>query len=130
MNEEFIKRLALTLRYMLKQECFCSTTSDRCLCAVCNARIAADLWQDEMSNIYDSKYDDGAYEIPCQYVSVWDGGIEVKTDASYYRNDLEVFTDPINVDGLDMCEKEYILFENGTTLDRYDSNGKENFVVL
>lgn len=60
------------------------------------------------------------------FVSVWDFGIEVKSDCEYDPesktvSDIEL----VHVDGLDMCITEYILLPDGTEL-----NCEENNIII
>ena len=55
------------------------------------------------------------------YVSVWDGGIEVRSKCQYDTETYNV-TDiySVDVDGLDICEREYIELPDGTIIERTD----------
>jgi hypothetical protein len=63
-------------------------------------------------------------KIPIPYISVWDGGVEIETTAIVDIRTGEV-TDVISVDvtGLDLCEREYIVM-NSEQVDVYqDEHG-------
>jgi len=65
-------------------------------------------------------------KIPVPYVSVWDGGTEVETSAIVDITTGEV-TDikQVDVKGLDICEREYIIM-NDCQVDVYnDQQGFE-----
>lgn len=52
--------------------------------------------------------------VKATYVSVWDGGIEVRTNCMYNGNTKEVFDIEISdVDGLDILEDEYVELLDG-----------------
>lgn len=60
------------------------------------------------------------------YVSVWDGGVEIRTKCQYNPETKEVWDiDATDVDGLDICEDEYIELPNGTEIRDFISEGNE-----
>ena len=46
------------------------------------------------------------------FISIWDGGIEISTPAELDEQTGEVYTEPINVDGLDILNREYFIDED------------------
>lgn len=61
-----------------------------------------------------------------KYVSVWDGGIEVKTNCEYNPTTKEVYDiETSDVDGLDVCEDEYVLLPDGTEVRDFIVDGNE-----
>ena len=50
------------------------------------------------------------------FVSVWDGGVAISTPCTIDLDTGEVFTEPVeeNIDGLDVCEEQYVVLEDGT----------------
>ena len=61
------------------------------------------------------------------FISVWDGGIEIKTNCEYDPTTKEVSDiETSNVDGLDICEDEYILLPDGTEIRDFVSENDEN----
>jgi hypothetical protein len=55
-------------------------------------------------------------DVPCTFVSVWDGGIVLRSKAIYNPNTKEVeVLETFDVDGLEVLEDEYIEFEDGDT---------------
>lgn len=61
-----------------------------------------------------------------KYVSVWDGGIEVKTNCQYDPTTKEVYDiETSDVDGLDVCEDEYVLLPDGTEVRDFIVDGNE-----
>ena len=55
------------------------------------------------------------------YVSVWDGGVEVRTSC-YFNVENRLVTDieSSDVDGLDILEREYVELEDGTEITVFD----------
>ena len=59
--------------------------------------------------------------IEATYVSVWDGGIEVRTKCKYDTVIFDVTDiESADVDGLDVLEREYLILPNGTEIERED----------
>lgn len=59
--------------------------------------------------------------ITAEYVTVWDGGVQVVTHCDFNLETLEVSNIQIaEVDGLDVCEREYVLLPDGTEYDVED----------
>jgi len=55
------------------------------------------------------------------YVSVWDGGVEVRTSCEYDSETLDVTDiESADVDGLDNLEREHIELPDGTEIERGD----------
>ncbi len=51
------------------------------------------------------------------YTSVWDGGVEITIECNYNpENGFVSDIESVDVDGLDILEREYITLENGTEL--------------
>jgi hypothetical protein len=63
-------------------------------------------------------------KIPVPYVSVWDGGVEVETTALVNIKTGEV-TDvtTAKVEGLDICEREYIVMNDWQLDVNHDERG-------
>jgi hypothetical protein len=56
-----------------------------------------------------------------KYVSVWDGGVEIRTDCEYdpeIRNVTDIELSDVN--GLEVLEREYIVLPDGTEIERED----------
>jgi hypothetical protein len=52
------------------------------------------------------------------YVSVWDGGVEVRTSCKWNNADEVAFdVEPANVHNLESLEREYVLFADGDEID-------------
>lgn len=63
------------------------------------------------------------------YVSVWDGGVEVKTRC-LYNGETKVVSDieTADVDGLDILEDEYVLLPSGVEVrDFINEDDVENY---
>lgn len=61
------------------------------------------------------------------YVSVWDGGVEVKTKCEFDTTTKEVSNVEVSmVEGLEICEDEYILLPDGTEIRDFITDDSEN----
>ena len=71
------------------------------------------------------------YKIIVPYVSVWDVGVEVETKALVNIKTGEVTDiEPVNVHGLEICEREYIIM-NDEQVDVFtDEHGYDYWVDL
>lgn len=59
--------------------------------------------------------------VKAEYVSVWDGGVAIRTACEYNRHNNTVSDVEVsNVEGLDTCEDEYVELPDGTRLERGD----------
>ncbi|HRZ18687.1 MAG TPA: hypothetical protein P5136_01405 [Methanofastidiosum sp.] len=55
-----------------------------------------------------------ANEIEVTFISIWDGGIELRSRAIFHKDEQEIeVLEMHDVDGLETLEKEYIIFPNG-----------------
>lgn len=64
--------------------------------------------------------------IHAQFVSVWDGGVEIKTKCVYHpetNNVTDVETS--DADGLDILDDEYVLLPDGTEIRDFKLEGEE-----
>lgn len=64
------------------------------------------------------------------YVSVWDGGQDVRTSCDYNPETKDVTNiESVDVNGLDVCEREYIELPDGTEIERDDFtiDGEPNY---
>lgn len=62
------------------------------------------------------------------YVSVWDGGIEIKTACNYNPETKDVTdVESSDVEGLDLdwLDEEYILLDNGEKITQFTLEGEE-----
>ena len=85
----------------------------------------ASSFKNGLVDVYIGEIGNG-YKVPVPYISVWDGGIEVETTANVDIRTGKI-TDIINVDvtGLDICERQYIVMQ-GEQVDVYeDERGYE-----
>lgn len=56
--------------------------------------------------------------IKCAFISVWDGGIQLRSRALYHQDTKEVeVLEMHDIDNLENLEREYILFKDGTIKD-------------
>ena len=56
--------------------------------------------------------------VKAQYISVWDGGVTIATDCLFDVEANEVYDiESVDVDGLDICEREYVLLPDGTEIE-------------
>ena len=72
---------------------------------------------------------DSDYITKATYVSVWDGGIEVKTPCTY-NGETKVVSDieVAEIDGLDMLDDEFIVLPSGTIIrDFINEDDVENY---
>ena len=61
-----------------------------------------------------------------KYVSVWDGGVEVKSNCDYNPTNKEVSNiETIDIDGLDILDDEYILLPDGTEVRDFVVEGND-----
>lgn len=61
-----------------------------------------------------------------KYVSVWDGGVEVKSNCDYNPTNNEVSDiETIDIDGLDILDDEYILLPDGTEVRDFVVEGND-----
>jgi len=60
------------------------------------------------------------------YVSVWDDGIEVKTSCQFNTETKEVTDiEQVDVTGLDILDREYVLLPDGTEVEDFIAEGNE-----
>ena len=61
-----------------------------------------------------------------KYVSVWDGGVEVKSNCDYNPTNKGVSNiETIDIDGLDILDDEYILLPDGTEVRDFVVEGND-----
>lgn len=64
------------------------------------------------------------------YVSVWDGGIQIRTNCKFDQATKQVSdVESADVDGLDFCEEEFIELSNGEVIKDFvneDGNQYKN----
>ena len=68
--------------------------------------------------------------IKVPYISVWDGGVEIETSAKVNIKMGEVtdITVSDNVEGLEICERQYVLL-NGGQVDVYEDESSYDYWV-
>jgi hypothetical protein len=63
------------------------------------------------------------------YVSVWDGGIEIRTNCKYNRVSGVVYDiETADVKGLDILEDEYVELSDGTKINDFIDEFDEDFL--
>ena len=74
-------------------------------------------------------------KIKATYVSVWDGGVEIRTSCLYWQNVYgEAVSnnisdiDAVYVDGLDICEDEYVELPDGSQIKSFYNTDDDVFV--
>lgn len=60
------------------------------------------------------------------FVSVWDGGVELKSNCDYNPTNKEVSDiESIDIDGLDILDDEYVLLPDGTEVHDFVVEGND-----
>jgi hypothetical protein len=130
-SEKLQAHLAAIIRYVLdtEEDCFCDQNPDGSLCVKHHAAAAQELLAtEEKVNVNAPAHDDSEV-LSCEYVTVWDGGTEIRTPAKYYKAMRDVETEAVEANGLDSLDEEYIEFIDGTRINRFDADGNEAFNV-
>lgn len=56
-----------------------------------------------------------------KYISIWDGGVEVKTSCDFDPETKIVSNIEVaEIEGLDMLEKEFVELENGEVIEDFE----------
>lgn len=59
------------------------------------------------------------------YVSIWDGGVRVETNCEFNPETKEVTdVDSVDVDGVDICDEEFIELPDGTEIKTFKMDGQ------
>ena len=83
-----------------------------------------EIWADEL-------YPLDSLELKVPYVSVWDSGVEVTTQATVNIKTGEITDiESTDVDGLEVCEEQYIVMNDGRVYVYEDENGFDYWADL